>query len=53
MYQVFTTTPAEAMICPIKQEFPKEKWIDAQKRERIDAPYYQWYFNNLRINQYL
>lgn len=30
--------------CPMCQEFPKEKWIDAQKENVLDAPYYHVVF---------
>ena len=30
--------------CPVCQEFPKEKWIDAQKENVLDAPYYHVVF---------
>ena len=30
--------------CPMCQEFPKEKWIDAQKENLLDAPYYHVVF---------
>ncbi len=30
--------------CPMCQEFPKEKWIDTQKENVLDAPYYHVVF---------
>lgn len=30
--------------CPMCQELPKEKWIDAQKEDVLDAPYYHVVF---------
>lgn len=30
--------------CPMCQEFPKEKWIDARKENVLDAPYYHVVF---------
>lgn len=33
--------------CPMCQEFPKEKWIDAQKENVLDAPYYHVVFTVL------
>ena len=29
--------------CPMCQEFPKEKWVDARREDILDAPYFMWF----------
>lgn len=36
--------PCRSRCCPMCQEFSKEKWIDAQKENVLDAPYYHVVF---------
>ena len=33
-----------SICCPMRQEFTKEKWIEAQKESVLDAPYYHVVF---------
>ena len=30
--------------CPMCQEFPKEKWVDARREDILDAPYFHVVF---------
>ena len=30
--------------CPMCQEFPKEKWVDARREDILDAPYFHMVF---------
>ncbi len=40
----FHNNSCRSRCCPMCQEFPKEKWIDAQKENVLDAPYYHVVF---------